>query len=48
MTKLRLHYNSRLVVNQVNGDIEAKDQRMVSYSKEVKTLRDQFESVDIS
>lgn len=38
-TKLRLHYNSQMVVNQVNGEFEAKDQIMVSYLKEVRTLK---------
>lgn len=45
--KLRLHCDTRLVVNQVNGEFEAKDQRIVSYLKEVRALKGQFEKVDI-
>ena len=48
MAKLQQHYDFLLVVNQVNGEFEAKDQRMVSYLKEVRNLKGQFESVDIS
>ena len=48
VAKLQQHYDFLLVVNQVNGEFEAKDQRMVSYLKEVRNLKGQFESVDIS
>lgn len=37
--KLRLHCDTQLVVNQVNGEFEAKDQRIVSYLKEVRALK---------
>lgn len=46
-SKLRLHYASRLVVSQANEEFEAKDQRIVSYLKEVRILNGQFEKVDI-
>lgn len=45
--KLQFHCDSWLVVSQVNGEFETKDQRMVSYLKEVRILRGQFEKVDI-
>ena len=34
--KLQFHCDSQLVINQFNGEFETKDQRMVSYLKEVK------------
>ena len=41
--KLQFHCDSWLVVSQVNGEFKTKDQRMVSYLKEVRILRGQFE-----
>ena len=46
--RLQLHCDSRLVVSQVNSEFKAKDQRMMSYLKEVGVLKCQFERVDIS
>ena len=34
-------------MNRVNGEFEAKEQRMIDYLKEVKTLQAQFEILDI-
>ena len=43
-----MHFDSQLVVSQVNGEFEAKDQRMVSYLKKVGILKHQFKEVEIS
>ena len=37
--RLQLHCDSRLVVSQVNSEFKAKDQRMMSYLKEVGVLK---------
>ena len=36
---VRVFLNSRLVVNQVNGEFEAKDERMQGYLSQVKCLQ---------
>ena len=46
--RIRMHFDSWLVISQVNGEFEAKDQRMVSYLKEVGILKHQFKEVEIS
>ena len=40
--------NSRLVVDQVKGELEAKDVRMQGYLSQVKHLQLDFESFDMS
>lgn len=37
--KVKVFYDSRLVTNQVNGEFEARDERMVKYWTEVKALQ---------
>ena len=37
--RIQTHCDSRLVLSQVIGEFEAKDQRMVSYLKEVGVLK---------
>ncbi|XP_043699958.1 uncharacterized protein LOC122650622 [Telopea speciosissima] len=44
---LAVRADSQLVVNQVNRDYEAKDDRMAAYLKEVKQLLSLFESFEI-
>ncbi|XP_075645832.1 uncharacterized protein LOC142617006 [Castanea sativa] len=45
---VRLYCDSRLVVGQVNGEFEAKDERMKSYLKRVKGVLSLFESFQTS
>ena len=40
--------NSRLVVDRVKGELEAKDVRMLGYLSQVKHLQLDFESFDMS
>lgn len=46
-TRVRILCDSRLVINQVNEEFEAKEHRMIDYLKEVKLLQSQFKGVDI-
>ena len=39
--------DSRLVINQVKGEFEAKDERMQGYLSQVKCLQSEFESFDL-
>ena len=39
---VELYSNSRLVVGQVNGDFEARDERMQGYLAKVQNARAQF------
>ena len=39
--------DSRLVVGQVKGEFEAKDERMQGYLSQVKCLRSKFNSFDL-
>ena len=41
---INMFSNSRLVVGQVNGELEAKDERMQGYISQVKHLRSHFDS----
>ena len=43
---IKLFLNSRLVVGQVRGKFEAKDERMQGYLGQVKCLQLQFDSSD--
>ena len=39
--------NSRLVVGQVNGELEAKDERMQGYLSQVRHLQSHFDSFSL-
>ena len=39
--------NSRLVVGQINGELEARDTRMQDYLSQVKRLQSRFESFSL-
>ena len=45
---MEVFWNSRLVVDQVKGELEAKDVRMQGYLSQVKHLQLDFESFDMS
>lgn len=45
--RVQLHCDSRLVVSQITGEFEVKDQRMISYLKEVEVLKYQFKKIYI-
>ena len=44
---IKLFSDSRLVVGQVKGVIEAKDERMQGYFNQVKCLQSKFDSFDL-
>ena len=44
---IKLFSNSRLVVGQVKGEFEAKDERMQGYLSQVKYLESKFDSFDL-
>ena len=44
---IKLFSNSRLVVGQVRGEFEAKDERMQGYLNQVKCLQLKFDSFDL-
>ena len=44
---IKLFSNSRLVVSQVRGEFEAKDERMQGYLSQVKCLQLKFNSFDL-
>ena len=44
---IRLFSNLRLVVGQVKGEFEAKDERMQGYLSQVKCLQLKFDSFDL-
>ena len=44
---IRLFSDSRLVVGQVRGEFEAKDERMQGYHNQVKCLQLKFDSIDL-
>ena len=44
---VKVFSNSRLVVGQVKGEFEAKDERMQGYLSQVKCLRSKFDSFDL-
>ena len=44
---LKLFSDSRLVVSQVKGEFEAKDERMQGYLSQVKCMQSKFDSFDL-
>ena len=44
---IKLFSDSRLVVGQVTGEFEAKDERMQGYLSQVKCLQSKFDSFDL-
>ena len=44
---VRVFSDLRLVVSQVKGEFEAKDERMQGYLSQVKCLQSEFESFDL-
>ena len=44
---VKVFSNSRLIVGQVKGEFEAKDERMQGYLSQVKCLRSKFDSFDL-
>ena len=44
---IKLFSDSRLVVSQVKGEFEAKDERMQGYLSQVKTMQSKFESFNL-
>ena len=44
---VKVFSDSRLVVSQVKGEFEAKDERMQEYLSQVKCLQSEFESFDL-
>ena len=44
---VKVFSNSRLVVGQVKGEFEAKDERMQGYLSQVKCLQSKFDSFDL-
>ena len=45
---LNMFLDSRLVVGQVNGELEAKDERMQEYLVQVKHLRAYFDHFNLA
>ena len=44
---IKLFSDSRLIVGQVKGEFEAKDERMRGYLNQVKTMQSKFESFNL-
>ena len=44
---VKVFLGSRLVIGQVKGEFEAKDERMQGYLSQVKCLRSKFDSFDL-
>ena len=44
---VKVFSNSRLIVSQVKGEFEAKDERMQRYLSQVKCLQSEFKSFDL-
>ena len=44
---IKMFSNSRLVVGQVGGELEAKDERMQGYLTQVRFLQSKFESFNL-
>ena len=44
---IKLFLDSRLVVGQVRGEFEAKDERMQGYLSQVKCMQSKFDSFDL-
>ena len=45
---VRVFSNSKLVVGQVRGDLEARDSRMQEYLDQVRSIQEKFEVFDLS
>ena len=45
---VRVFLDSKLVVGQVRGDLEARDLRMLEYLYQVKSIQERFEVFDLS
>ena len=45
---VRVFSDSKLVVGQVRGDLEARDPRMQEYLGQVRSIREKFEVFDLS
>ena len=46
--RVQLYCDSQLVVSQVIREFEVKNQRMMSYLKEVEIMKCQFKKIEIS
>ena len=44
---VKMFLDSRLVVGQVNGELEARDKRMQGYLSQVKHLQSHFDSFNL-
>ena len=44
---VKVFSDSRLVISQVKGEFEAKDERMQGYLSQVKCLQSKFDSFDL-
>ena len=45
---IKLFLDSRLIVGQVRGEFETKDERMQGYLSQVKSMQSKFDSFDLS
>ena len=45
---LKIFSNSKLVVGQVRGDLEARDSRMQEYLCQIRSIQENFEVFDLS
>ena len=45
---MKVYSNSKLVVGQVRGELEARDPRMQEYLSQVKSIQTKFEVFDVS
>ena len=45
---VRVFSDSKLVVGQVRGDLEARDSRMQEYLGQVRSIQEKFEIFDLS
>ena len=44
---IKLFSDSRLIVGQVRGEFETKDERMQGYLSQVKSMQSKFDSFDL-
>ena len=44
---IKLYLDSRLVIGQVRGEFETKDERMQGYLSQVKCMQSKFDSFDL-
>ena len=45
---MKVFSDSKLVVGQVRGDLEARDSRMQEYLCQIKSIQEKFEGFDLS